>query len=148
MRTTSALKSVLGWSFLSRVLKVRYIIYGHIHSLGERRLHSCGVWSLTALVFMPNMSSKLRKIWWSEKLLAEVEQLPSFGRIWTVWLRETARRREVLKILCCVFQTASLKYALLSSLQTMKNVGDTHLFLYPLLLHYLLLTQFFLQRFS
>lgn len=41
-----SLKSVLGGSSLSRILKVRFIIYGHIHSLRERRLHSCGVWNI------------------------------------------------------------------------------------------------------
>lgn len=116
------------------------------------------VWSLVAIdIFFRHGFKKKSclqcwgRIWWSEPLLDQVGQSSLFGRTWIVTQiarGEGGNHLMVLKILWCVFQTSSLKHALLSSIQPTKRAGlycssHTHSFM-PCLL----VTQFSLQKFS
>lgn len=76
-------------SLLSRVPNVGYVIYCHIHSLGEGRASFLFFVGLIAFgIYIRNGLNKWTclqfwgRIWWSEQLLPEVGQSPSFGRVW------------------------------------------------------------------
>ena len=109
-RAWEALKSVLGWRrstteghlwLASLKLVISLMVASILWEKGGFILVLCGVWQPWYLhqVWITIKKKKDKqiclccwgRIWWSLWLLAEVEQSPSFGRIWTLWLKKTAR---------------------------------------------------------